>query len=117
MTEGRLHQVTEPADEPGARVRSAAAALCLIATGTPCRVAIRPGSDDTEAHHGHAEHADRSGASPGSAVGGVLFLWMIVPLAMTIWFSLLRYNLLTPIPGSLRGISGSPTGLGNYTTS
>ena len=26
----------------------------------------------------------------------VLFLWMIVPLAMTIWFSLLRYNLLDP---------------------
>lgn len=28
----------------------------------------------------------------------VLFLWMIVPLAMTIWFSLLRYNLLDPNP-------------------
>ncbi|MBI2718960.1 MAG: sugar ABC transporter permease [Rhizobiales bacterium] len=27
-----------------------------------------------------------------------LFLWMIVPLAMTIWFSLLRYNLLDPNP-------------------
>jgi sorbitol/mannitol transport system permease protein len=26
----------------------------------------------------------------------VLFLWMIVPLAMTIWFSFLRYNLLDP---------------------
>jgi sorbitol/mannitol transport system permease protein len=26
----------------------------------------------------------------------VLFLWMIVPLALTIWFSLLRYNLLDP---------------------
>jgi len=26
----------------------------------------------------------------------LLFLWMIVPLAMTIWFSLLRYNLLDP---------------------
>ena len=25
-----------------------------------------------------------------------LFLWMIVPLGMTIWFSLLRYNLLDP---------------------
>jgi sorbitol/mannitol transport system permease protein len=25
-----------------------------------------------------------------------LFLWMIVPLAMTIWFSFLRYNLLDP---------------------
>ena len=28
----------------------------------------------------------------------VLFLWMIVPLAMTIWFSFLRYNLLDPNP-------------------
>ena len=27
-----------------------------------------------------------------------LFLWMIVPLAMTIWFSFLRYNLLDPNP-------------------
>lgn len=26
----------------------------------------------------------------------VLFLWMIVPLALTVWFSLLRYNLLDP---------------------
>jgi sorbitol/mannitol transport system permease protein len=26
----------------------------------------------------------------------LLFLWMIVPLGMTIWFSLLRYNLLDP---------------------
>ncbi len=27
-----------------------------------------------------------------------LFLWMIVPLAMTLWFSFLRYNLLDPNP-------------------
>ena len=27
-----------------------------------------------------------------------LFLWMIVPLAMTIWFSFLRYNLLDSNP-------------------
>ena len=27
-----------------------------------------------------------------------LFLWMIVPLSMTIWFSFLRYNLLDPNP-------------------
>lgn len=32
-------------------------------------------------------------AAPSIAV---LFLWMIVPLAMTVWFSLLRYNLLMP---------------------
>jgi sorbitol/mannitol transport system permease protein len=28
----------------------------------------------------------------------LLFLWMIVPLAMTVWFSFLRYNLLDPNP-------------------
>ena len=27
---------------------------------------------------------------------GALFLWMIVPLAMTIYFSFIRYNLLNP---------------------
>ena len=27
---------------------------------------------------------------------GVLFLWMIVPLAMTLYFSVIRYNLLNP---------------------
>ena len=27
---------------------------------------------------------------------GTLFLWMIVPLAMTIYFSLIRYNLMQP---------------------
>jgi polyol transport system permease protein len=34
----------------------------------------------------------------------VLFLWMIVPLAMTIWFSLLRYNLLDPGNESFIGL-------------
>jgi sorbitol/mannitol transport system permease protein len=34
----------------------------------------------------------------------VLFLWMIVPLALTIWFSLLRYNLLDPGNESFVGI-------------
>jgi sorbitol/mannitol transport system permease protein len=33
-----------------------------------------------------------------------LFLWMIVPLAMTIWFSLLRYNLLDPGNESFAGL-------------
>ncbi len=37
----------------------------------------------------------------------LLFLWMIVPLAMTIWFSLQRYNLLMP------GMTGF-AGLENY---
>jgi sorbitol/mannitol transport system permease protein len=33
-----------------------------------------------------------------------LFLWMIVPLVMTIWFSLLRYNLLDPGNESFAGL-------------
>ena len=38
---------------------------------------------------------------------GLLFLWMIIPLGLTLYFSFLRYNLLYP------GRSGF-TGLGNY---
>lgn len=34
----------------------------------------------------------------------LLFIWMIVPLAMTIWFSLLRYNLLNPGTESFAGL-------------
>jgi sorbitol/mannitol transport system permease protein len=34
----------------------------------------------------------------------VLFLWMIVPLALTVWFSLLRYNLLDPGNESFVGL-------------
>lgn len=34
----------------------------------------------------------------------LLFLWMIVPLGMTIWFSLLRYNLLMPGTESFAGL-------------
>ncbi len=37
----------------------------------------------------------------------VLLLWMIVPLAMTLWFSAQRYNLLDP---SVSGLAG----IGNY---
>src|SRR5437868_5957413 len=33
-----------------------------------------------------------------------LFVWMIVPLVMTIWFSLLRYNLLDPGNESFAGL-------------
>ena len=39
---------------------------------------------------------------------GVLLLWMIVPLAMTLWFSFQRYNLLDPAAGGF-------SGLDNYT--
>jgi sorbitol/mannitol transport system permease protein len=38
---------------------------------------------------------------------GLLFLWMIVPLVLTLWFSLQRYNLINP---NLKGFAG----LGNY---
>lgn len=34
----------------------------------------------------------------------LLLLWMIVPLAMTLWFSLLRYNLLNPDVGGFTGL-------------
>jgi sorbitol/mannitol transport system permease protein len=34
---------------------------------------------------------------------GVLLLWMIVPLAMTLWFSFQRYNLLDPTVGGFAG--------------
>ena len=33
----------------------------------------------------------------------LLFLWMIVPLVMTLWFSVQRYNLLNPM---LTGFAG-----------
>ena len=35
---------------------------------------------------------------------GVLLVWMIVPLAMTIWFSLQRYNLLNPFISGFAGL-------------
>ncbi len=35
----------------------------------------------------------------------VLILWMIVPLAMTLWFSFQYYNLLDPSVGGLRRAS------------
>jgi sorbitol/mannitol transport system permease protein len=35
----------------------------------------------------------------------ILFIWMIVPLAMTIWFSLQRYNLLYPERRGFVGIN------------
>jgi len=35
---------------------------------------------------------------------GVLLLWMIVPLVMTLWFSFQRYNLLDPTTGGFAGL-------------
>jgi sorbitol/mannitol transport system permease protein len=36
---------------------------------------------------------------------GLLFLWMAVPLAMTLYFSFIRYNLLIPGPQTFAGFS------------
>jgi sorbitol/mannitol transport system permease protein len=36
---------------------------------------------------------------------GTLFLWMIVPLLMTIYFSFIRYNLLQPEVSGFAGLS------------
>ena len=58
-----------------------------------------------------ATHARRAGPWPGNPAlltprrRILLFLWMIVPLAMTIYFSLLRYNLLDPGNGASSGCS------------
>jgi sorbitol/mannitol transport system permease protein len=35
----------------------------------------------------------------------LLFLWMAVPLAMTLYFSFIQYNLLIPAPKSFAGFS------------
>ena len=48
----------------------------------------------------HSRTAARLMVSPAVIL---LFLWMIVPLGMTIWFSFLRYNLLTPGNESFAG--------------
>jgi sorbitol/mannitol transport system permease protein len=34
----------------------------------------------------------------------LLFIWMIVPLAMTLWFSFQNYNLLNPANVSFAGL-------------
>jgi sorbitol/mannitol transport system permease protein len=61
---------------------------------------------------GPAEPVGRRRRKPGSALVvpsvAVLLIWMIVPLALTLWFSVQRYNLLDPT------VSGF-AGLDNYT--
>jgi sorbitol/mannitol transport system permease protein len=54
-----------------------------------------------------SRRAVRAGPLLAPAVGALL-IWMIVPLAMTLWFSLQRYNLLNP---AITGFAG----LNNYT--
>lgn len=47
----------------------------------------------------------RSGTLPLIAPSvGVLLLWMIVPLVMTVWFSFQRYNLLNPMVTGFAGL-------------
>lgn len=36
---------------------------------------------------------------------GLLFIWMLVPLAMTLWFSFQRYNLINPMISGFAGFS------------
>jgi sorbitol/mannitol transport system permease protein len=49
----------------------------------------------------HANRLSRIAVAPSVAV---LLVWMIVPLGLTIWFSLLRYNLLNPGTESFAGL-------------
>jgi sorbitol/mannitol transport system permease protein len=49
----------------------------------------------------HSSQLSRLAVAPSVAV---LLVWMIVPLALTIWFSLLRYNLLNPGTESFAGL-------------
>lgn len=49
----------------------------------------------------HANRLSRLAVAPSVAV---LLVWMIVPLALTVWFSLLRYNLLNPGEESFAGV-------------
>src|ERR1700675_97123 len=46
----------------------------------------------------------RTGALLAPAVG-LLLIWMIVPLAMTLWFSLQRYNLQNPLITGFAGFN------------
>ena len=50
----------------------------------------------------HMTTVGRIAAAPSVLI---LFIWMIVPLAMTIWFSLQRYNLLYPQRRGFVGIN------------
>jgi sorbitol/mannitol transport system permease protein len=58
--------------------------------------------------------AVRAGPLLAPAVG-VLLIWMIVPLAMTLWFSLQRYNLLNPTVAGFAGLNNYKYLLANKT--
>ena len=60
--------------------------------------------------HGYAESAAARDKKRAKSVRwlimpstAVLFLWMAIPLAMTIWYSFSRYNLLNP---DIKGFAG-----------
>jgi sorbitol/mannitol transport system permease protein len=46
---------------------------------------------------------------------GALLIWMIVPLAMTLWFSFQRYNLLNPLISGFAGVNNYKFLLGSAT--
>jgi sorbitol/mannitol transport system permease protein len=51
-----------------------------------------------------SRRAVRTGPLLAPAVG-LLLIWMIVPLAMTLWFSFQRYNLLNPLITGFAGVN------------
>ena len=63
---------------------------------------------DTIQHQPITATATRKPRRPGLALVapsvGVLLLWMIVPLVLTLWFSAQRYNLLDPTVSGFAGI-------------
>ena len=59
---------------------------------------LSPGS------RGRSRRAIRTGPLLAPAVG-LLLIWMIVPLAMTLWFSFQRYNLLNPLITGFAGFN------------
>ena len=50
--------------------------------------------------HRRAESAERQHLPLIAPSVVLLFLWMIVPLVMTLWFSFQYYNLLDPTPAA-----------------
>ena len=62
-------------------------------------LSLAPPPLSTPRHSGNAmatEHSRTAARLMVSPAVILLFLWMIVPLGMTIYFSFLRYNLLMP---------------------
>lgn len=50
-----------------------------------------------------SSHSVRTGPLLAPAVG-LLLAWMIVPLALTLWFSVQYYNLLDPLSAGFAGL-------------